>query len=43
MNDNPWLIDGVITRTKEMAKELGLRIEPGSYNNIEIMADNPPY
>ena len=27
----------------EMAKELGLRIEPGSYNNIEIMADNPPY
>jgi hypothetical protein len=40
---NPWLIDGVISRTKDMAKELGLRIEPGSYNNIEIMADNPPY
>ena len=32
MNDNPWLIDGVITRTKEMAKELGFRLEPGSYN-----------
>ena len=43
MNDNPWLIDGVITRTKDIAKELGLRIEPGSYSSIEIMADNPPY
>ena len=29
MNDNPWLIAGVIDRTREMAKELGLRIEPG--------------
>ena len=40
---NPWLIDSVITRTKDIAKELGLRIEPGSYNSIEIRADNPPY
>jgi hypothetical protein len=26
-----------------MAKELGFRLEPGSYNTIEIRADNPPY
>jgi hypothetical protein len=43
MNDNPWLIAGVIDRTREMAKELGFRLEPGSYNTIEIRADNPPY
>jgi hypothetical protein len=43
MNDNPWLIAGVIARTREMAKELGFRLEPGSYNTIEIRADNPPY
>jgi len=43
MNDNPWLIAGIIDRTKDMAKELGFRLEPGSYNTIEIRADNPPY
>ena len=39
---NPWVIEGTITRTKEMAEEFGFRIER-SYDMINVVADKKPY
>ena len=40
---NPWIIDSVITVTKEAAKRNGFRLEPASDNRIALMANKAPY
>jgi hypothetical protein len=40
---NPWIIDSVITVTKEAAKRNGFRLEPAGDNRIALMADKHPY
>ena len=40
---NPWIIESVITVTKEAAKRNGFRLEPVSDNRIALMADKHPY
>jgi hypothetical protein len=40
---NPWIIDSVITVTKEAAKRNGFRLEPASDNRIALMANKEPY
>ena len=39
---NPWIIEGTITRAKQMAEEFGFRIER-SYDMINVVADKKPY
>lgn len=40
---NPWIIDSVITVTKEAAKRNGFRLEPAGDNRIALMANKAPY
>ena len=40
---NPWIIDSVITVTKEAANRNGFRLEPASDNRIALMANKVPY
>ena len=40
---NPWIIESVITVTKEAAKRNGFRLEPASDNRIALMANKVPY
>ena len=40
---NPWIIESVITVTKEAAKRNGFRLEPASDNRIALMANKAPY
>ena len=40
---NPWIIDNVITVTKEAAKRNGFRLEPASDNGIALIANKQPY
>jgi len=40
---NPWIIDSVITVTKEAAKRNGFRLEPASDNRIALIAAKEPY
>jgi len=40
---NPWIIDSIITVTKEAAKRNGFRLEPASDNRIALMANKHPY
>jgi len=40
---NPWIIDSIITVTKEAAKRNGFRLEPASDNRIALMANKAPY
>ena len=40
---NPWIIESVITVTKEAAKRNGFRLEPAGDNRIALMANKAPY
>ena len=40
---NPWIIESVITVTKEAAKRNGFRLEPSSDNRIALIANKAPY
>ena len=40
---NPWIIESVITVTKEAAKRNGFRLEQAGDNRIALMANKAPY
>ena len=40
---NPWIIESVITVTKEAAKRNGFRLEPASDNRLALIANKEPY
>ena len=40
---SPWVIEGKITNAKELAEMLGFRLEPGSYDIINVVANKEPY
>lgn len=40
---NPWHIDSIITHAKDLAARNGFRLEPGTANTINMVADKAPY